>query len=137
MPGKSSVLSISLPLDLSLDLDSAAKKERRSRSELVSEAVRQYVLLAKWKSLREKAMLRAVEQGAKETDIERLVDGDPFKGCIVFPTWHHAELGLLNTQQIKNRKVGQHREEVNGLNLEYISVPKLNISCQNLLRLSS
>lgn len=86
MPGKSSVLSISLPLDLSLDLDSAAKKERRSRSELVSEAVRQYVLLAKWKSLREKAMLRAVEQGAKETDIERLVDGDPFKGCIVFPT---------------------------------------------------
>ena len=76
MPRKSSVLSISLPSDLALDLDSAARQERRSRSELVREAVRQYVLLAKWKALRQKAMLKAFEQGLKEEDIERLVDGE-------------------------------------------------------------
>jgi CopG family transcriptional regulator/antitoxin EndoAI len=74
MPRKSSVLSISLPSDLAFDLDSAAKQERRSRSELVREAVRQYVLLAKWRTLRQKASLKAAEQGLKEEDIERLVD---------------------------------------------------------------
>lgn len=74
MPRKSSVLSISLPSDLAFDLDSAARQERRSRSELVREAVRQYVLLAKWRTLRQKASLKAAEQGLKEEDIERLVD---------------------------------------------------------------
>ena len=74
MPRKSSVLSISLPSDLASDLDSAAKQERRSRSELVREAVRQYVILARWKTLRQKAALKAAEQGLGEEDIERLVD---------------------------------------------------------------
>ncbi|MCJ7546680.1 MAG: ribbon-helix-helix protein, CopG family [Deltaproteobacteria bacterium] len=74
MARKSSILSISLPPDLALDLDSAAKQEMRSRSELVREAVRQYVLAAKWKALRQKAALKAAEQGLKEDDIERLVD---------------------------------------------------------------
>jgi len=74
MARKSSILSISLPSDLAVDLDSAAKQERRSRSELVREAVRQYVLLAKWRVLRQKAALKAAEQGLREQDIERLVD---------------------------------------------------------------
>ena len=74
MPRKSAVLSISLPPDLAFDLDSAARQERRSRSELVREAVRQYVLLTKWRALRQKASLKAAEQGLKEEDIERLVD---------------------------------------------------------------
>jgi len=74
MPRKSSVLSISLPPDLAFNLDSVAKKEQRSRSELVREAVRQYVFLARWRSLREKAVLKSLEQGLKEKDIERLVD---------------------------------------------------------------
>jgi len=74
MPRKSSVLSISLPPDLASDLDSAAKKERRSRSELAREAVSQYVILARWQSLRQRATLKATEQGLQEQDIERLVD---------------------------------------------------------------
>jgi CopG family transcriptional regulator/antitoxin EndoAI len=74
MARKSSILSISLPPDLVLDLDSAAKQEMRSRSELVREAVRQYVLSAKWRALRQKATLKAAEQGLREQDIERLVD---------------------------------------------------------------
>jgi CopG family transcriptional regulator/antitoxin EndoAI len=74
MVKKSSILSISLPPDLALDLGSAAKQEMRSRSELVREAVRQYLLAAKWRALRQKAALKAAEQGLKEDDIERLVD---------------------------------------------------------------
>jgi len=76
MPRKSSILSISVPPDLASDLDSAARKERRSRSELVREAVRQYVLLARWRTLRERAALKAVERRLEEKDIERLVDED-------------------------------------------------------------
>lgn len=74
MPRKSSIVSISLPPDLAYDLESVARKEQRSRSELVREAVRQYVLLARWRGLREKAALKTIGQGLKENDIERLVD---------------------------------------------------------------
>jgi CopG family transcriptional regulator/antitoxin EndoAI len=74
MPRKSSVLSISLPPELSTDLDEVASQERRSRSELVREAVRQYILLSRWRALREKASLRAIERGLKEEDVERFID---------------------------------------------------------------
>jgi CopG family transcriptional regulator/antitoxin EndoAI len=74
MPRRSSVLSISLPPELSSELDLIASQERRSRSELVREAVRQYILLSRWKALRQKASLKAVERGLKEEDVERLID---------------------------------------------------------------
>ena len=74
MPRRSLVLSISLPPELSSDLDLVASQERRSRSELVREAVRQYILLSRWKALRQKASLKAVERGLKEEDVERLID---------------------------------------------------------------
>jgi CopG family transcriptional regulator/antitoxin EndoAI len=72
---KSSFLSITLSPDLARELDLTAKREKRSRSELVREAVRQYVLAAKWRNLRQKAALKAAKQGWREEDIERLVDG--------------------------------------------------------------
>ncbi len=74
MARRSSVLSISLPPELSSDLDSVASQERRSRSELVREAVRQYILQLRWKTLRQKASLKAVEKGLREEDVERLID---------------------------------------------------------------
>jgi CopG family transcriptional regulator / antitoxin EndoAI len=74
MPRRSSILSISLPPELSSDLDSVASQERRSRSELVREAVRQYIFLSRWKTLRQKASLKAIQQGLKEQDVERLID---------------------------------------------------------------
>jgi CopG family transcriptional regulator/antitoxin EndoAI len=76
MPRKSSILSISLPPELTSDLDAVASQERRSRSELVREAVRQYILLSRWKVLRQKVSLKAVERGLREEDVERLVDGE-------------------------------------------------------------
>jgi CopG family transcriptional regulator/antitoxin EndoAI len=74
MARRSSVLSISLPPELSSDLDSVASQEHRSRSELVREAVRQYILQLRWKTLRKKASLKAVEKGLREEDVERLID---------------------------------------------------------------
>ena len=74
MARRSSVLSISLPPELSSDLDSVASQEHRSRSELVREAVRQYILQLRWKTLRQKPSLKAVEKGLREEDVERLID---------------------------------------------------------------
>jgi len=74
MPRRSSILSISLPPELFSDLDLVASQERRSRSELVREAVRQYILLSRWKTLRQKASLKAIQRGLKEEDVERLID---------------------------------------------------------------
>jgi len=74
MPRRSYILSISLPPELSSDLDLVASQERRSRSELVREAVRQYILLSRWKALRQKASLNAIRRGLKEEDVERLID---------------------------------------------------------------
>lgn len=74
MPRKSSILSISLPPELTSDLDAVASQERRSRSELVREAVRQYILVSRWKVLRQKVSLKALERGLREEDVERLVD---------------------------------------------------------------
>ena len=74
MPRKSSILSISLPPELFTELDEVASQERRSRSELVREAVRQYILMSRWKALREKASLRAIGRGFREEDVERFID---------------------------------------------------------------
>jgi CopG family transcriptional regulator/antitoxin EndoAI len=76
MPRKSSILSISLPAKLTSDLDAIARQERRSRSELVREAVRQYILLSRWKVIRSKASRKAMEQRLREEDMEKLVDKD-------------------------------------------------------------
>jgi CopG family transcriptional regulator/antitoxin EndoAI len=53
-----------------------ASQERRSRSELVREAVRQYILLSRWKVIRSKASRKAMEQRLREEDMEKLVDKD-------------------------------------------------------------
>jgi CopG family transcriptional regulator/antitoxin EndoAI len=74
MTRKSTILSISLPPELTSDLDAIASQERRSRSELVREAVRQYILVSRWRVLRQKASLKAMERGLREEDVERFVD---------------------------------------------------------------
>jgi CopG family transcriptional regulator/antitoxin EndoAI len=76
MPRKSSILSVSFPAELTSDLDAMASQERRSRSELVREAVRQYILLSRWKVIRSKASRKAMEQRLREEDMEKLVDKD-------------------------------------------------------------
>jgi CopG family transcriptional regulator/antitoxin EndoAI len=81
MKRRSFVLCISLPLELSTDLDEVAIQERRSRSELVREAVRQYILLNRWRALREKASLTAIGRGLKEGDVERFVDEERSARC--------------------------------------------------------
>ena len=74
MPRPSSVVSISLPRVMSTELDREARAEMRSRSELVREALRQYLLHARWRRLRQDLSLQALAQGTGPGDVERLVD---------------------------------------------------------------
>jgi CopG family transcriptional regulator/antitoxin EndoAI len=74
MPRKSEVMSISVPPELARDVAALATAERRSRSELVREALRQYVLMSRWHRLRRTASLQAVRLGLGPGDVERLVD---------------------------------------------------------------
>ena len=74
MPRKSEVISISVPPELARDVAALATAERRSRSELVREALRQYVFMSRWQRLRRTAALQAVRLGLGPADVERLVD---------------------------------------------------------------
>jgi CopG family transcriptional regulator/antitoxin EndoAI len=74
MSRKSEVMSISVPPELARDVAELATTERRSRSELVRDALRQYVLTSRWHRLRRAASLQALRLGLRPADVERLVD---------------------------------------------------------------
>lgn len=74
MARATSVVSVSLTTDLFRAVEDLAETERRSRSELVRDALRTYVLQARWRRLREAASLHAVRRGFTPLDVERMVD---------------------------------------------------------------
>jgi CopG family transcriptional regulator/antitoxin EndoAI len=52
-----------------------AKRERRTKSELIREALRVYLATRQWQSLQKKASLRAREMGIRsEADVENVID---------------------------------------------------------------
>ena len=68
-------INISLPSDLLKSADRLAKKESRTRSELIREALRAYVKeLSAWEDLFEYGRKQAKKLGIKPKDIPRLID---------------------------------------------------------------
>ena len=68
-------INISLPSDLLKSADKLAKKESRTRSELIREALRAYVKeLSAWEDLFEYGRKQAKKLGIKPKDIPRLID---------------------------------------------------------------
>ena len=68
-------INISLPSDLLKSADKMAKKESRTRSELIREALRAYVKeLTAWEDLFEYGRKQAKKLGIKPKDIPRLID---------------------------------------------------------------
>jgi len=68
------VWNISLPPDMAEQAEAVAKKEARTKSELVREALRQYMWSIKWKDLQSYGQKKAKELGLREDDGEQLVD---------------------------------------------------------------
>ncbi|MBI3622053.1 MAG: ribbon-helix-helix protein, CopG family [Nitrospirae bacterium] len=53
--------------------EKTAKKEARTKSELIREALRQYLWGRRWKALRQYGEQKARELGVREEDVEGLV----------------------------------------------------------------
>lgn len=69
------IINISLPSDLLKSTDRLAKKELRSRSEFIREALRAYVReLSAWEEIFEYGRKQAKKLGVKPKDIPRLID---------------------------------------------------------------
>ena len=67
--------TISLPPGMEREAIRAAKQERRTKSELVREALRVYLATRQWQSLQKNVSVRARQKGIQsEADVENLID---------------------------------------------------------------
>ncbi|MEK6660362.1 MAG: ribbon-helix-helix protein, CopG family [candidate division NC10 bacterium] len=68
-------ITISLPTDLLRETQRVAKEETRTRSELIRDALRQYLASRRWQRLRQWGPETADRLGLKtEADLQRLLD---------------------------------------------------------------
>ena len=69
-------ITISLPTDLLREAQRVAREEARTRSELIRDALRQYLTSRRWQRLRQWGAETADRLGHRsEADLQRLVDG--------------------------------------------------------------
>ncbi len=68
------VVSISLPPDMNNDIQELAREERRSVSELMREALRQYIALNTWKKAQKQARKVAKKKNISPEDIQNIID---------------------------------------------------------------
>lgn len=67
-------LTVSLPPDISRELDALVKRTGKSRSEVVREAVRRQISLERFRALREKLVPKAQARGLyTDDDVFKLV----------------------------------------------------------------
>lgn len=67
--------TISLPPGMEREAAQAARQERRTKSELVREALRVYLATRQWQSLQRSVSIRAKQKGiTSEADVENLID---------------------------------------------------------------
>ena len=67
-------ITFSLPPDMAERVQQVMKEEGRTMSELVREALRQYMEEREWRRLERHARRRTREQDTQPEDVERLVD---------------------------------------------------------------
>jgi len=68
-------ISVSLPLDLLQETQRVAREEDRTRTDLIREALRQYLGSRRWQRLRQWGTETAEQLGLKtEADLQRLLD---------------------------------------------------------------
>lgn len=67
------IWNISLPPEMAKAAEKAAKDESRTKSELVREALRQYLWARRWKNLRFYGEDKARQTGIREEDVQGMV----------------------------------------------------------------
>jgi len=68
------VVTVSLPAELLEDTEKLAKQERRTRSELFREALREYIATRRWRRIRRWGEAAAHRARVNETDVERIIE---------------------------------------------------------------
>ncbi|MGB9859691.1 MAG: CopG family ribbon-helix-helix protein [Moorellaceae bacterium] len=69
------VWTISLPPQMAEKAEALARLENRSRSELIREALRQYMALRQWEQMQAEASLKAQALGlTDESKVEQIID---------------------------------------------------------------
>ena len=68
------LLTISLMPEFLEEIEKLAKEERRTKSELVREALRRYLADKELRRLQRYGLQKAIELGLKEEDVVRLVE---------------------------------------------------------------
>ena len=68
------LITISLMPEFMEEIEKLAKEERRTKSELVREALRRYIAEKELRRLQRYGLKKAGELGLKEEDVPRLVD---------------------------------------------------------------
>ena len=69
----SKILPISLPREMLDNVTQLAKKEHRTKSELVREALRRYIEDKEWETIRAYGAARAKARGITEADVDRII----------------------------------------------------------------
>ena len=69
-------LSVTLPPDMLKRAQSIAKKESRTMSELIREALRHYERRSWWDEVNAYGRARAERQGIREEDVDRVIHED-------------------------------------------------------------
>jgi CopG family transcriptional regulator/antitoxin EndoAI len=67
------ILSLSLPPELLREAATLAKREGRTKSELLREALRRYIQEQEWRSLQRYGARRAQRLGLRDSEVERVV----------------------------------------------------------------
>lgn len=66
-------ISVNLPPEMLEQAERLAKKEGRSRNDLLQEALRRYLIQIQYRELQRYGMKRARELGLKESDVEQII----------------------------------------------------------------
>lgn len=74
MPRTTKTITVSLPPDMSDRVDNARRRQGRSRSEFVREALDRYLTECEWGALVQYGEQQAREQGIDPEDVARLVE---------------------------------------------------------------
>ncbi len=67
------ILSLSLPPELLREAETLAKREGRTKSELLREALRRYIQEQEWRRLQRYGARRVQRLGIRENEVERVV----------------------------------------------------------------
>lgn len=74
MARTTATFTISLPPEMAEKVEELMRKEKRTRSELIREALRRYFEEQEWKEIVRYGRIKAREKGISEDQVEEIVD---------------------------------------------------------------